>query len=103
MNSAAKAATSGYIPLSGVLLHRRDRPSRGEHENPVLGSITEFTKLGANTSVTLALANEANTTLNFTVPSHVAQRNYLASGASVGVSLLADSIHMMKLRSEPQD
>ena len=91
------------IPASGIVLHRLDRPSRGEHENPAHGTIVEFTKLGVNTSITLALRNEATTTLQFSVPSHVAQRNRLAIGVDIGVSLLKDSIHMMTRQSELPD
>ena len=91
------------IPASGIVLHRHDRPSRGEHENPVHGTIVEFTRLGVNTSITLALRGEATTTLQFSVPSHVAQRNRLANGVDIGVSLLKDSIHMMSRQSETSD
>ncbi len=91
------------IPASGIVLHRHDRPSRGEHENPVHGTIVEFTKLGVNTSITLALRNEPTTTLQFSVPSHVAQRNRLALGEAIGVSLLKDSIHMMPTQPDLSD
>ena len=91
------------IPAAGIVLHRHERPSRGEHENPVHGTIIEFTKLGVNTSITLVLRNDATTTLQFSVPSHVAQRNCLATGVDIGVSLLRDSIHMMTLQPEPSD
>ena len=88
------------IPASGIVLHRHDRPSRGEHENPVHGTIVEFTKLGVTTSITLALKQDPTITLQFSVPSHVAQRNRLAIGVDIGVSLLKDSIHMMARQSE---
>ena len=91
------------IPSSGIVLHRHDRPSRGEHENPAHGTIVEFTKLGVNTSITLALRGDPTTTLQFSVPSHVAQRNRLATGVDIGVSLLKDSIHMMPRHPEPSD
>ena len=91
------------MPAAGIVLHRHDRPSRGEHENPVYGTITEVTKLGVNTSITLALRHEPTTTLQFSVPSHVAQRNGLAHRIDIGVSLLKDSIHMMPLQPEPPD
>ena len=91
------------IPASGIVLHRHDRPSRGEHENPVHGTIVEFTRLGVNTSITLALRDFPTITLQFSVPSHVAQRNGLAHRIDIGVSLLKDSIHMMPLQPEPSD
>ena len=91
------------IPASGIVLHRKDRPSRGEHENPVHGTITELTKLGANSSVTLLLASETTDIMQFVIPSHVAQRNYLIRGATIGISLLKDGIHLMKPLPEQQE
>ena len=34
------------IPAERVVLHRRDRPSRGENENPVSGEIEDYLALG---------------------------------------------------------
>ena len=42
------------IPVSGIVLHRRDRPSRGERENPVTGTVVECLALGDDTTVALA-------------------------------------------------
>ena len=83
------------IPSSGVVLHRRDRPSRGEHENAIHGVIGELTKLGDITSISLQPSGAVDETLQFNIPSHVAQRNHLAIGVDAGVSLLKDSIHLM--------
>jgi len=82
------------IPAERVILHRRDRPSRGENENPVSGEIEDYLVLGANTALTLRIgANAGN--LFLSVPSHVARRNDLARGGQVTVSLLAEAIHLM--------
>ncbi len=83
------------IPPESVILHRRDRPSRGEHENPVPGVIDECTQLGEMTSVSIIVAQERSTPLSMSVPTHVARRNRLAPGESVTVSLLAEAIHIM--------
>ena len=85
------------IPTANVILHRRDRPSRGEHENPVKGVIIEFIPLGENTSVTVQVGNAAR--LSMSVPTHVANRNRLKAGESVAVSLLAEAIHLMPWQS----
>ena len=82
------------IPAASVLLHRRDRPSRGERENPVKGHIDEFIPLGETTSITIATGQGKSIYLS--VPTHVARRNRLAQGGDITVSLLADSIHLMK-------
>jgi molybdate transport system ATP-binding protein len=82
------------IPPSDIVLHRRERPSRGEHENPVAGMILDCVALGANTSVSLRVEGSA-AILHFGVPTHVARRNHLAPGERASVSLLAQAIHLM--------
>jgi len=89
------AAVSWMIPSSHVVLHRRDRPSRGEHENPVPGVLTECLALGETTSCVLAVDGRAELPLAFSLPSHVAHRNRLAVGTPATVSLLASGIHLM--------
>jgi len=83
------------IPASGIVLHRRDRPSRGEHENPVSGIVAECVTLGDDTTIGLRVASAANALLTLRVPTHVARRNAIAPGVPAGVSLLADEIHLM--------
>jgi molybdate transport system ATP-binding protein len=83
------------IPPAGIVLHRRDRPSQGERENPIDGKIVEFVPLGDSTSVTMAVGERGNHTLVFSIPTHVAGRNGLALGAAIRVSLRADAIHLM--------
>jgi molybdate transport system ATP-binding protein len=94
------ASVSWMIPSSHVVLHRRDRPSRGEHENPVPGIIAECLALGETTSCVLAVDGRAELALAFSVPSHVAARNRLAVGERATVSLLASGIHLMPFDDE---
>ncbi len=83
------------IPSENLILHRRDRPSKGERENPISGDIDEFIPLGETSSVTIKVSeNEEILTMN--VPSHVAQRNGLEKGGSISVSLLSKGIHLMR-------
>ena len=86
------------IPAENLILHRRDRPSRGERENPVTGTIEEFYPLGENSSVTIAVL-DCEELLHMTVPTHVARRNGLDRGGVVTVSLLAQGIHLMHKKS----
>ena len=81
------------IPAENLILHRRDRPSRGERENPVTGIISEMLPLGESTTVTVEFANRQLMFMG--VPTHVAHRNGLAQGETVTVSLLSDGIHLM--------
>ncbi len=83
------------IPDGFVVLHRRDRPSRGEHENPVPGRIDEMLVLGQTVHLRLRPDHAPDPPLHFSVPLHVAQRNAIAPGVAAAVSLLAEGIHVM--------
>ncbi len=92
---APGAEVAWMIPASKVVLHRRDRPSRGEAENPVTGSIVGHVALGDTTIATVRLDGSETRTLTYRVPTHVAERNRLGLGEHVGLSLLASAIHIM--------
>jgi molybdate transport system ATP-binding protein len=83
------------IPASKVVLHRRDRPSRGEAENPVTGTIVRYLVLGDTTISMIKLDGGETRTLSLQVPTYVAERNRLAAGEQVALSLLASAIHIM--------
>ncbi len=94
----------GYVPGSRVcwaipprylLLHQRVRPSHGERENAVSGALNDCTPLGETTSLSIAIDEEPQRPLTFSIPTHVAARNALKVGERVGVSLLAAGIHLM--------
>ncbi len=89
------AKVSWMIPPSHIVLHRRGRPSLGERENPVPGTVGEMVELGETTSVTMWVDGDPERPLNFTVATHAARRNALAPGADLRVSLLAEGIHLM--------
>jgi len=90
------------IPVAGILLHRRDRPSRGEHENPVDGSVAECLEIGEDMHMGMRV-DGAPALLWLKVPTHVAQRNRVAVGEAIRVSLLADAIHVMPWRDLAKD
>ena len=83
------------IPDGFVVLHRRDRPSRGEHENPVSGTIETVLPIGQTAHLTLRPAHEPALPIHFSVPLHVARRNGVEPGVAAAVSLLAEGIHIM--------
>jgi molybdate transport system ATP-binding protein len=91
---AAGERVSWVIPPEGVLLHRRERPSRGEAENPVSGSVQDCVRLGPFTQIRL-LPEGGEEPIAFSVPTHVAERNDIGPGAQARVTLLAESIHLM--------
>jgi molybdate transport system ATP-binding protein len=84
----------GILPAH-CILHRRDRPSRGERENPVGGVIGEYLPFGENAAVTLWIDGRQDAELRLSVPTHVANRNGLAKGVAIRVSLLTEGIHFM--------
>ncbi|MBF8223132.1 ABC transporter ATP-binding protein [Halomonas sp. 328] len=96
---AVRGPVHWYIPPSDVLLHRRDRPSRGERENPVSGTVSEMVVLGGITLITLSFPH-TDDSLRFEIATHAARRNGLARGEAVTVSLLAAGLHLMP-RSGP--
>jgi molybdate transport system ATP-binding protein len=86
---------SWCIPSDSVIVHRRDRPSRGEHENPVRGRVRDALRLGEMTELTIEADEAGDLPLHCSIPTHVARRNAIAPGVDVGVSLKADAIQLM--------
>ncbi|HET8808085.1 MAG TPA: ABC transporter ATP-binding protein [Methylophaga sp.] len=80
---------------SKVLLHQRRRPSQGEQENPLTGIINDMITLRGITTVLLNIPEADDATLQMDVPEHVVSRNALQIGETIGVSLLAEAIHLM--------
>jgi molybdate transport system ATP-binding protein len=94
---------SWVIPDGFVVLHRRDRPSRGEHENPVSGIIDTVLPIGQTALLTLRPNHDPNLPIHFSVPLHVARRNGVEPGVAASVSLLAEGIHIMPVAATEQD
>ncbi|MEL7965447.1 ABC transporter ATP-binding protein [Vreelandella neptunia] len=93
-----------YLPPSDIVLHRRDRPSYGERENPLAAKVEELVVLGGITSVSLRVHH--GDMLRFDIATHAARRNQLTRGAVVNVSLLAAGIHLMpghQVRADAHD
>jgi len=92
---AAGQQVTWAIPQGYIVLHRRDRPSRGEHENPVSGKVIEFLPLGVDVALAIAVNGPGRPPLFLTVPAHTARRNGIGPGVDISVSLLAEGIHLM--------
>jgi molybdate transport system ATP-binding protein len=97
--AAPGAAVDWTLPDGFVVLHRRDRPSRGEHENPVAGRVVQVLVLGQTAHLALAPDHAPDLPLHFSVPLHVATRNGIVPGVAATVSLIADGIHLMSPRA----
>jgi molybdate transport system ATP-binding protein len=83
------------IPQGPSVLHRRDRPSRGERENPICGPVIECLPLGEIVALTVAVNGLDRPPVFLTIPAHVARRNDITAGVEIGLSLLAEGIHLM--------
>jgi len=83
------------IAPSDAILHSRHRPSQGERENPVEGSIGEVLRLGETALVTIAPHAAPGAILTIALSEHVVDRNALAPGEPIKVSLVASAIHLM--------
>jgi molybdate transport system ATP-binding protein len=92
---AAGQQVTWAIPQGHLILHRRDRPSLGERENPVSGTVTECISLGENVALTVAVNGPERPPLFLNLPAHTARRNGIAAGVTIGISLLAEGIHLM--------
>jgi molybdate transport system ATP-binding protein len=92
---AAGGRVVWVVPDGFVVLHRRDRPSRGEHENPVQGTVETVLAIGQTAYLTLRPTADPSLPIHFSVPLHVARRNGVARGVEAAVSLLAEGIHLM--------
>ncbi|MDX1519958.1 MAG: ABC transporter ATP-binding protein, partial [Gammaproteobacteria bacterium] len=83
------------IPSDSIILHRVDRPSRGERENPVTGKVMECLVMGEMTHITACCTAKAEETFSMSLPAHVARRNNITEGREICFSLLASAIHLM--------
>ena len=92
---APGARVAWVVSPSHVIVHRRDRPSRGERENPVAGTIVRCIALGETTALSLRVGAGDRADIFFSLPTHAARRNGLAPGVAASISLVTDGIHLM--------
>lgn len=83
------------IEPASILLHRRDRPSQGDRENPMHGTIVEYMEINGLANFLLEIDRELKIRLSVYVPIHVARRNLLGLAAGASISLLSEGIHLI--------
>ena len=83
------------IPSANILLHRRNRPSSGDRENPLQGQIIEYMENNGQANILVQVDKELNINIAINVPLHVAKRNRLGLNEDIGISLLSEGIHLM--------
>jgi len=85
---------SVLVEPSAIIMHRTDKPSNGERENPVLTRVNEAIEMGDE--LLLKLNVEATgEPMAFSISRHVANRNQVAVGNQLSVSILSEGIHLM--------
>ena len=65
------------IQPANVLLHRRYRPSKGDKENPLQGSVIEYMENNGLANMLVQVDRELQLNIAINVPLHVARRNQL--------------------------
>lgn len=83
------------IQPANILLHRRGRPSNGDRENPLKGQIIEYMESNGLANMLVRVDQELDINIAINVPLHVAKRNGLGINEQIGISLLAEGIHLM--------
>lgn len=83
------------IQPANILLHRRDRPSNGDKENPLQGQIIEYLEINGLANILVQIDKKLNINITINVPLHVAKRNRLGVNENIGISLLSEGIHLM--------
>jgi len=83
------------VPAAAIILHRHDKPSRGERENPVECVVSECITLGDEVLLRVVADLDSQSSLSFKISKHVAERNCVAIGQSIAISLVASSLHLI--------
>jgi len=82
------------VDPSAIIMHRHDKPSNGERENPIVARVAEAITMGNDVALKLNI-EQTGDYLAFRLSRHVAKRNQVKLGSQVRVSLLAEEIHLM--------
>lgn len=87
------------IQSAHILLHRRNRPSNGDKENPLDGTIIEYMESNGLANLLIEVDQQLPINLIMNIPLHVAKRNRLALYEKISISLLSEGIHLMPYQS----
>ena len=91
------------IQSANILLHRRDRPSNGERENPVRGQVIEYFENNGLAHLLIQINAQLLINIAIHVPLHVARRNHLGINEKITISLLSEGIHLMPYQALGHD
>lgn len=79
-----------------LILHRPDRPSKGDQENPIEGRIEEMVLLGPHVSISVRPLHAPELPLHFYIPRHFVERQKLYTTMVVSLSLLGSQLHIFE-------
>jgi len=82
------------IEPSAIIMHRADRPSKGDRENPVMTRVGEAIEMGDDLILKL-IVEATGDSIAFSISRHVAARNCVITGSQLGISVLSEGIHLM--------
>lgn len=94
LSDQAVQAVDVLIDPSAIIMHRNDRPSNGERENPVQTKVAEAIPMGNEMALKLVIERTGEL-MSFRISRHVAKRNQVTLGGKLKVSLLTEGIHLM--------
>jgi molybdate transport system ATP-binding protein len=83
------------VPADSIIVHRRDRPSQGDRENPLSGIVREAVQLGQTTELVIVVGGDDRQPFHLSIPTHAARRNGIVVGAEIGFSIRAEAVHLM--------
>lgn len=94
-NVSAGTMVHWLISPAKILLHQQRRPSRGNQENAVKATVQQILTLRGICTLLVTVDDSDGQQMQLDVPEHVVQRNQVQIGQQIGMSLLADAIHIM--------
>lgn len=100
VNASNKHWVYWSIAPAKILLHQQRRPSRGDQENALKAVVDHIITLRGIATLLVTVKNCHGQQLQLDVPEHVLHRNQINVGQTIGVSLLAQAIHIMPQTAE---
>ncbi len=83
------------IPPSAVIIQELDKANSEALKNQLVGTIAEAVSLGDDLSLRMHL-NDIEKSLRFRISRHFAAQHGISAGSKITISLMADSIHVMR-------
>ena len=89
-----KGEVDVLVEPSAIIMHRQDKPSQGERENPIVTTVAQVVEMGDDLSLKL-IVDATGESIAFRISRHVASRNKVVQGGRLIVSILSEGVHIM--------